>query len=119
MGPQAEIAGVDRAVTNRSHAEGLRTARLVMVLSSISPLFIFWATRGIKLIPNCYFLAFCGFMLSHRISFFGYVSRRRRDFRNDGSSASVLLKTIGIISWCTSLLCSYRCMLWSSTLGVT
>lgn len=34
-----------------------------MVLSSISPLFILWAIRGIKLIPDRYFLAFCAFMV--------------------------------------------------------
>ena len=38
-------------------------ARLLMVLSSISPLFIFWATRGIALIPACYLLGVCGFMI--------------------------------------------------------
>jgi len=28
------------------HSEGLKAARLLMVLSSISPLFILWAIRG-------------------------------------------------------------------------
>jgi len=50
-------------LTTRGHSEGLKIARFLMVLSSLSPLFIFWATRGIKLIPNCYFLAFCAFMV--------------------------------------------------------
>jgi hypothetical protein len=39
--------------------EGLKSARLIMVLSSISPLFILWAVRGTKLIPNNYFVAVC------------------------------------------------------------
>lgn len=43
--------------------EGLKLARLLMVLSSLSPLFILWAIRGNKLIPEIYFLAFCGLMV--------------------------------------------------------
>lgn len=34
-----------------------------MVLSSISPLFILWAIRGISLVPDYWFLAFCGVMV--------------------------------------------------------
>jgi hypothetical protein len=43
--------------------ESLKAARLLMVLSSISPLFIFWAIRGNKLISNRYFIGFCSFMI--------------------------------------------------------
>lgn len=43
--------------------EGLRLARLMMVLSSISPLFILWAVRGNSLIPERWFLGFCAFMV--------------------------------------------------------
>lgn len=43
--------------------EGLKAARLLMVLSSISPLFILWAIRGNSLIPDVYFVAFCALML--------------------------------------------------------
>lgn len=39
--------------------EGLKAARLLMVLSSISPLFVFWAVRGNTLIPDRYFLSAC------------------------------------------------------------
>lgn len=39
--------------------EGLKAARLLMVLSSMSPLFILWAIRGNNLIPDLYFLVFC------------------------------------------------------------
>jgi len=39
--------------------EGLKAARLLMVLSSISPLFILWAIRGNSLIPDGYFIGFC------------------------------------------------------------
>lgn len=50
-------------MTNSKHGEGLRIARLLMVLSSISPLFILWGIRGNKLVPDPYFLAFCAFMV--------------------------------------------------------
>jgi hypothetical protein len=43
--------------------EGLRLARLMMVLSSISPLFILWAVRGNSLIPEYWFFGFCFFMI--------------------------------------------------------
>lgn len=46
-----------------THREGLKAARLLMVLSSISPLFILWAIRGNSLIPDRYFIAFCGLMV--------------------------------------------------------
>ena len=45
------------------HHEGLKVARLLMVLSSISPLFILWAIRGNSLIPDRYFIAFCMLMV--------------------------------------------------------
>ena len=48
---------------NSGHHEGLKVARLLMVLSSISPLFILWAIRGNSLIPDLYFIAFCLLMV--------------------------------------------------------
>lgn len=42
-----------------SQRESLRIARLLMVLSSISPLFILWAIRGSSLIPDSYFITGC------------------------------------------------------------
>ena len=42
--------------------EGLKAARLLMVLSSISPLVILWVIRGNSLIPVRYFVAFCALM---------------------------------------------------------
>jgi hypothetical protein len=47
----------------RVNHEGLKVARLLMVLSSMSPLFILWAIRGNSLIPDRYFLSFCTFMV--------------------------------------------------------
>jgi hypothetical protein len=46
-------------MVNHRHSEGLKAARLLMVLSSVSPLFILWAIRGNSLIPDRYFIAFC------------------------------------------------------------
>ncbi len=47
----------------RNPSEGLKAARLLMVLSSISPLFILWAIRGNSLIPDHYFIGFCALMV--------------------------------------------------------
>ncbi|OQC67327.1 MAG: hypothetical protein BWX48_00843 [Verrucomicrobia bacterium ADurb.Bin006] len=46
-----------------THSEGLKAARLMMVFSSISPLFILWAIRGNSLIPDCYFVGGCALMV--------------------------------------------------------
>lgn len=50
-------------MNKQSHYEGLKVARLLMVLSSISPLFILWAIRGSSLISDRYFLVFCALMV--------------------------------------------------------
>lgn len=49
--------------SSRRHSEGLKAARLLMVLSSISPLFILWAIRGNSLIPDGWFIAFSALMV--------------------------------------------------------
>ena len=46
-----------------AHREGLKAARLLMVLSSISPLFILWAIRGNSLIPDRWFIGSCVLMV--------------------------------------------------------
>jgi hypothetical protein len=45
------------SVTQRR--EGLQFARFVMVLGSVSPLFILWAVRGTSLIQDRYFVVMC------------------------------------------------------------
>lgn len=45
------------------YREGLKAARLLMVLSSISPLFIIWAIRGNSLIADPYFIGLCAVMV--------------------------------------------------------
>lgn len=41
------------------NGEGLKAARLLMVLSSMSPLFILWAVRGTRLIRDRYTVSIC------------------------------------------------------------
>jgi hypothetical protein len=43
-------------------SEGLSAARLLMVLSSVSPLFILWGVRGAPAIPGHYFEIGCALM---------------------------------------------------------
>jgi hypothetical protein len=50
-------------MSNTVHGEGLKIARLLMVLSSISPLFVLWAIRGSKLVPDRFLLSFCALMV--------------------------------------------------------
>lgn len=50
-------------MTPNARGEGLKAARLLMVLSSISPLFILWAIRGNSLIPDQYFVGGCTLMV--------------------------------------------------------
>jgi hypothetical protein len=52
------------ATPKKAHSEGLKMARLLMVLSSISPLFILWAIRGNNLIPDRWFISFCALMIA-------------------------------------------------------
>jgi hypothetical protein len=50
-------------MSNGIRGEGLKAARLLMVLSSISPLFLLWAIRGNKLVGDRYLFPFCAAML--------------------------------------------------------
>ena len=44
-------------------SEGMKVARLLMVISSMSPLFVLWAIRGQSLVPEGWFLSLCLFMI--------------------------------------------------------
>lgn len=62
--------------------ERLKVARLLMVLSSISPLFILWAIRGTSIVPDRYFVAFCAVMVVVPNAFLWLrirVARKQRD----------------------------------------
>jgi hypothetical protein len=46
-------------MANTEHSEGLKLARMFMVLSGMSPLFILWAIKGNKIVPDGYLLGVC------------------------------------------------------------
>lgn len=46
-------------LSSGAHGEGLRVARLLMVLGSMSPLFVLWAIRGNGVIADPWFIGFC------------------------------------------------------------
>ncbi len=50
-------------MSDTAQSEGLKVARLLMVLSSISPLFILWAIKGSKIVPDGYLVGLCAFMV--------------------------------------------------------
>lgn len=74
-------------MTRKSSAiskEGLKAARVLMVLSSISPLFILWAIRGNSLFPDSWFIGFCLLMVAVPNGFLWLriqVAKHRRDTR--------------------------------------
>ncbi len=49
--------------TGVRQAEGLTAFRVLMLLSSLSPLFILWATRGTTLIPDKWFISACAILV--------------------------------------------------------
>ena len=62
--------------------EGLRLARLVMVMSSFSPLFVLWAIRGTILIPDRFFVSGCILLAVSPICFYlfrVYVAKAEDD----------------------------------------
>jgi len=71
-------------MTDFAKHEGLSVARLIMVLSSLSPLFILWAIRGSKLIPSTYFVSACMLMVIVPNAFLFlrlWIAKRRYDTR--------------------------------------
>ena len=73
--------GAARAVAR----EGLPFVRLAMILSSLSPLFVLWAVRGIKPIPDNWLISICAalvvipnLILVARL----WIARRRQDKRS-------------------------------------
>ncbi len=67
------------------HAEGLTLARFIMVLSSMSPLFILWGIRGTNLIPALYFVTGCLVMAVLPTAFLLFrelLAKRQNDIRS-------------------------------------
>jgi hypothetical protein len=50
-------------LSNHTQPEGLKVARLLMVLSSLSPLFVLWAVRGVKNVPDVWLWTICGSLI--------------------------------------------------------
>ena len=46
----------------QKNREGLGLLRIILVLSSISPLFVLWAVKGVALLPDVYFVSVCLFL---------------------------------------------------------
>ena len=66
------------------HAEGLKLARCIMVLSSISPLFVLWSIRGTTLIPALYFITGClamAILPTAFLLFREFLAKRQNDIR--------------------------------------
>jgi len=67
--------------------EGLKAARLLMVLSSISPVFVVWAIRGSKVIGDLYLTSACAALVVLPYAFLllriraARTSRERRELR--------------------------------------
>jgi hypothetical protein len=63
---------------------GLPIARLLMVISSLAPLFLLWAIRGAPPIPDRYWIAICIFLaiIPNLVLFWRWrVARHRNDHR--------------------------------------
>jgi len=57
-------AGVTGAPTVTQRREGLPFVRLAMVVSSLAPLFVLWAVRGINPIPDKWLITACAFLIA-------------------------------------------------------
>ena len=73
-----------KMVKEPKHSEKLKLVRLLMVISSLSPLFTLWAIRGNSLIPDRWFVGACLFMVIVPTLFLGlrfYTVKKNRDKR--------------------------------------
>jgi hypothetical protein len=62
--------------------EGLGFARFILVLSSLSPLFILWALRGAKDVPDCYWVPGCLLLFVLPNIFLFYMLRKAKKTQN-------------------------------------
>ena len=88
--------------------EGLKTARLLMVLSSLSPLFVLWAIRGNRLIPNAYFTSACVLLAFLPSAFLWWRVCRAQEIMIDANLRPGPRRIIGAMSSCTYLPCCYH-----------
>jgi hypothetical protein len=62
MGNTAVVVMIAASISEpmeSANQEGLKTARFLMVLSSLAPLFVLWAVKGTTLIKDAYFSGIC------------------------------------------------------------
>lgn len=71
-----------------TQGEGLKVARLLMVLSSVSPLFILWAIRGSSLVSDSLFIGICAGLVALPNLFLAWRLRTARE-QNDKRELSV------------------------------
>ena len=74
-----------------TRSEGLTAARLMMVVASMWPVFVFSAVRGNDLITDHWFIAFCSAMVVIPNAFLLlriHIARKRRDTRSFSVGAS-------------------------------
>ena len=50
-------------IPTRRAAEGFNIGRILMVLSSVSPLFVLWGLKGTSIVPDRYLIPFCAAMV--------------------------------------------------------
>ena len=63
------------------HGEGLKAARLLLVLSSVSPLFILWGVRGTTLLSDTVSIAICAIAVVAPNAFLGLRIRTAKKLR--------------------------------------
>lgn len=69
----------------KKYREGLELARLLMVLSSMSPLFVLWAIRGNDVVPDCYLWLSCALVIIVSSGFLRYRIWRVKKSRQSRS----------------------------------
>ena len=70
-------------IPTRRHHEGFNVGRLLLVLSSISPLFILWAIKGTSFVPDQYLIPFCAAMVVLPSMFLYWRMQRARIKRDE------------------------------------
>ena len=91
--------------------EGLPVTRLLMVFSSLAPLFILWAIRGNKIIPDTYFIGICllmAFIPTGVLLWRIYVAAKDREIRELTTGDSEDNRSHVLIYLFTILLPFYR-----------
>jgi hypothetical protein len=82
MGARTE-SDID-AIPARKMGQGLKSVPLMMVMSSLAPLFVLWAIRGMQPVPDHYLLIICAALVvfpTGTLLYRTWIARRRGDRR--------------------------------------